>query len=123
MSDQASLFAFERGGWYVPVPVPEPPTGPAAIVPTKGEGTPAAYGAWRESEDGRDAWRWILAQAREALKRGERRVSPRTLVAQCRDVLKVQINDHFSPWVADDLIRAEPALLDVIERRRRRVLA
>lgn len=99
---------------------PEPPTGPAAEVPSPGDGSFRAYLRFRNTAPGQQAWAWIVEVALTRYGQGERRISPRTLVAEARDVLKVRINDHFSPWIADDLVVLRPELLDVIERRKRR---
>lgn len=101
--------------------VPPPPTGPPADIPTEREGDYIAYRTWRATDDGKRAWTWIKNRALEAVHRGEKRVSPRTLVGACRDALRVKINDHFSPWIADDLVHDWPVLRDVIERRKRKL--
>lgn len=99
---------------------PPPPTGPVADVPTTEQGQHSAYRLWRGTAEGEVAYRWIEDRALGLFRAGETRISPRTLVGVARDHLKTPINDHFSPWIADDLIRAHRELLDVIERRRRR---
>lgn len=97
--------------------VPDPPTGPAK---TPGGGTWEAYLVWRQSEDGLRVWVYVEAQAMAALEMGATRFSTRTSCAEARDRLKVEINDHYTAWIADDLCRKHIALLDIIERRVRR---
>jgi len=99
---------------------PEPPTGPAADPHLREGGTYAAFVAWMATDDGRMAFQWVEFVALEQLAAGATRVSPRTLVARARDRLHIRINDHYTPWIADDLVAKHPALLDVIERRKRK---
>jgi hypothetical protein len=106
-------------GWRI-VEIADPPSGPRAEIPSKAEGQFSAYVRWRGTEQGDLAWRWIVGQALLAAEQGKQRVSPRTLVARCRDALHVKINDHYSAWIADDLVTAFPILRPIIERRRRR---
>jgi hypothetical protein len=105
-------------GWRI-VDIADPPSGPRRELPTKAEGQFSAYVRWRGTEDGHRAWRWIVEQALLAAERRQRRVSPRTLVARCRDTLHVKLNDHYSAWIGDDLWAAFPILRPLIERRRR----
>lgn len=100
--------------------LPPIPSGPPAPIPTKDEGTLAAYRTWRETDDGKRVWKWVVREALDALRRGELRVSPRTLGSRARDFFKVPVNDHFTCHLADDLVHGYPALQDVIERRKRK---
>lgn len=99
---------------------PAPPTGPEGRVPTEHEGRRAAYLQWRKSLDGASAWAWITDRARGLLASGSTRISAKALVEDCRAALKVEINNTWTAWIADDLVAAHPALLEVVERRRRR---
>lgn len=99
---------------------PPPPTGPAADPHTPESGTYRAYEAWLLTEEGAAAFAWVEAKALEQVAAGATRVSPRTLVARARDALRARINDHFTPWIADDLVAKRPELLDVVERRKRK---
>lgn len=99
---------------------PRPPTGPLVLPPPPAANTPAAYRAWRATADGDEAWGWILGRAREALATGRDRLSAKALVEGCRARLKVEINNTWTAWIADDLVTAEPGLLAIVERRRRR---
>lgn len=100
--------------------VPTPPSGPPAPVPTKAEGTREAYLAWRGTDDGARVRKYVEREALAALRRGETRISTRTLVCVARDFFKVAVNNNFSPYIADELVHDFPALQDVIERRVRR---
>jgi hypothetical protein len=98
----------------------EPPTGPAAKPYSREEGKPHAFIKFMESEDGPPFWQAVQDAALSALARQETRFSTRTFLARYRDDNKVRINDHFSPWLADDLVADHPQLIDIIERRVRR---
>lgn len=98
-----------------------PPSGPAATIPSPKSGTRAAYWVWRKTDDGVMVWRWILERVNAAFMAGEKRASPRTLVADCREALRVKVNDHFSAFVADELVERYPELKPIIERRKRRL--
>jgi len=100
--------------------VPIPPTGPAAEVYSREEGKPHAFIKFMESEDGPPFWRALQDAVLDALGRQEKRFSTRTFLARYRDDEKVRINDHFSPWLADELVAKYPQLIDIIERRVRK---
>ena len=91
-----------------------------ADVYSPAAGTYEAYRQWVVTVEGQVAFDWIERMAVEQLAAGADRVSPRTLVARARDHLHARINDHFTAWIADDLVIRHPHLLDVIERRKRR---
>jgi hypothetical protein len=99
---------------------PAPPTGPVADVPTREANRYASYLEWRETIRGADAWAWLRNRARSLLLTGEQRISTKGLVEDCRAALKVEINNTYTAWLADDLVRWDPRLLNLIERRRRR---
>lgn len=103
-----------------PPPVPDPPTGPPAAPYDREDGRPEKYVAFRATEDGEAFWVRLTQDALGALQEGESRFSTRTFLARYRDEQKVRINDHFSPWFADDLVAAYPELLDIVERRARK---
>jgi hypothetical protein len=98
---------------------PPPPTGPLADRYTREEGKPHAFIKFMESDDGPPFWRALQDTALDALGRQEKRFSTRTFLARYRDDEKVRINDHFSPWFADELVAKYPQLIDIIERRKR----
>ena len=83
---------------------PAPPTGPTADKYSREEGKPHAF----------------IKFALDAFRRQEKRFSTRTFLARYRDDEKVRINDHFSPWFADQLVTNHPQLIDIIERRIRK---
>ena len=132
MTDQRELFkvteaeppsSMSRGGQSSPVGdsyTPAPPTGPAAEVYSREEGKPLAFTKFMDSEDGPQFWRALQDAALDALARQETRFSTRTFLARYRDDEKVRINDHFSPWFADELVVKYPRLIDIIERRARK---
>ena len=99
---------------------PPPPSGPEGRIPSRPEGEYHSYLVWKQSPDGHRACAWILDRVMARLRAGEQRISTRTILCECRDALKVEINNIYSPWIADDLIVRYPELLDVIERRKRR---
>jgi len=99
---------------------PPPPTGPKVEVFTATDGQPAAYLAWRGTEEGSAYWEQLVAEAHQAFAANELRFSTRTHLAYYRDQRHIRINDHFSPWLADDLVTAFPQLLDIVERRARK---
>jgi hypothetical protein len=99
---------------------PAPPTGPLADVPTREQNKFAAYVEWRGSLRGATAWRWLQDRALGLLRSGVRRISVNALVEEGRRGLGVAINNTWRAWIADDLVRWDPRLLNLIERRRRR---
>lgn len=99
---------------------PPPPSGPRATVPSAVDGGYHTYVAWKYTQDGATVVAWVEGRALARFASGERRISARTLAADARDALKIKVNDHFTPWIADDLVARHPELLDVIERRKRR---
>ncbi len=98
---------------------PSPPTGPARIPPPRSANTRAAYFAWRTSVDGRTAWEAIqrLALQQSAL---HSRLSVNALVEAVRATYRVEINNTYRAWLADDLVTRYPTLVEKIERRVRR---
>ena len=108
-TDQADVFDL-----------PAPPTGPAVETPTRDQNRYAAYLEWRQTRDGACAWVWIKDRALGLLRAGTTRLSAKTLVEECRQELKVELNNTWTCWLADDLVRWDPRLLNLIERRRRR---
>lgn len=97
--------------------LPDPPTGPLAQPYTPADGRPARYVKFITSDEGRVFWNALVHAALQA----KGRFSTRTFVAMYRDQEKVRINDHFTVWLADDLLRHYPILSSIIERRVRRV--
>lgn len=101
--------------------LPAPPTGPAVETPTREQNRYAAYVEWRQSREGACAWVSIKDRVRELLlHKAEPRISVKGLVEQCRAEMTVKINNTYTAWIADDLVRWDPRLLNLIERRKRR---
>lgn len=84
------------------------------------QNTPGAYIAWRNSGEGMRAWDAIRDAALREARDGATRISVNRLVEEVRRLLKVEVNNTFRAWIADDLVLLYPRLRDVIERRRRR---
>ena len=106
----------------VPVPreIAEPPSGPPGSVPHRRSGSRAAYLDWRATEEGQQVWRSIKDRAADALRHDEERIGTKGLVEATRALLKVPINNSYTGWLADDLIREYPGLEKLIERRVRK---
>ena len=102
--------------WYASAP----PTGPEAPIPTKEDNQYRRYLEWRETDDGQKVWEMAKADLRIALKNDEKRWSPRDFACRLRSMKRVQINNTFTAWLADDLVVAIPESLDLIERRARK---
>jgi len=112
MIDAADVSDFE---------LPSPPTGPAVETPTREQNRYVAYLEWRGTRDGSCVWAYLKARVRELLlHKPDPRISVKGLVEACRAELKVEINNTYTAWLADDLVRWDPRLLNLIERRRRR---
>jgi hypothetical protein len=99
---------------------PAAPSGPNVEAPTPAAGTPEAYALWRKTAEGVEFWDALKRTGLEAFNAGDKRFSTRTFLARYRDDFKVKINDHFSPWLATDLIAAIPQLADIVEQRVRK---
>ncbi len=99
---------------------PAPPTGPTAESYDHEDGRPEKFVAFLATEDGRRFWDCIEDAALGAFQSGARRFSARTFLHKYREREKLRINDHFSPWFADELVSRHPALLEIIERRSRK---
>jgi hypothetical protein len=97
-----------------------PPSGPLSPGPEARANTGAAYGAWRATQDGLRVWRLLVARAQAALRAGAKRISVNALVEAARQELKLEVNNTWRSWLADDLVGVDPALDAVIERRARR---
>jgi hypothetical protein len=99
---------------------PAPPTGPAAVVPARDAGRYRAYLTWKAGSQGAAAVGWIAGRAWElACVPGVSRITVNRLVEEAR-VAFGAINNTWRAWIADDLVTANPALLDLIERRTRK---
>jgi hypothetical protein len=97
--------------------VPAPPSGPVAKDP--GESTRVAFWQFLTTGAGAVFWNRLEHKATEAFRAGKTRFSPRTFVAWYRDEYGLQINNDFSPWLADELVSRHPYLGKIIERRAR----
>ena len=97
------------------------PSGPASPGADARANTGAAYGAWRNTGDGLRVWQFLLTRAKQLWHQGAKRVSVNALVEAARQELKLDVNNTYRAWLADDLVRAEPGLDRVIERRVRRL--
>lgn len=98
--------------------IPDPPTGPRAMPAAAN--TLQGYWRWRESEDGRTVWRAI---ERWALEQYPGRISAKALVERARNEMRREVNNTYTAWIGDDLVRRHPHLLDAIERRARKKVA
>jgi hypothetical protein len=101
-------------------PLFTPPSGPATAEAGARANSHAAYAAWRETGDGLKVWLAVEQRALDLYGAGARRISTKALVELARASLKLEINNTYTAWLADDLIRKHPQLRDVIERRARR---
>ena len=99
---------------------PAPPTGPAVVPPSREANSYSAYREWRETEDGALAWRHLVDGARQQAADLVSRISVYGLSEEARHILKIEINNTFRPWIADDLVEQYPELLPLIERRKRK---
>ena len=97
--------------------VPDPPTGPEKIPE---DATWEAYCGWRETAEGLRVWLDIEEQALAAFLAGARRIGVKALVESARSRLRVEINNTYTAWLADDLVGLHPELLPLIERRVRK---
>lgn len=98
---------------------PAPPTGPQTPGNSARAGSRDAYVTWRHTA-GTRAWLFILDRASCLLRSGAKRISTKALVETARGELKLEINNTYTAYIADDLLRVEPAFEKVIERRRRK---
>lgn len=94
----------------------DPPSGPQTEPFTRED----RYEEWRASEEGEAFFRWILGRARSDLVAGEKRFSVRGYVYAYRTMKRVRINNSWSPSIADELVEADPRLVEIIERRGRK---
>jgi hypothetical protein len=101
-------------------PPPPPPSGPDAEPYKQEDGRPSAFLRFLETAEGAAFWESIQTAALEALEAGEKRFSPRSFLGNYRVTEKVRVNDHYSPWFADMLVKEYPDLLDIVERRERK---
>ncbi len=99
--------------------LPRAPSGPRAARYSPIDGEPAAYVSFMAGDVGRVFWLALLRAAQKAVQTKGARFSTRTFLARYRDDEHVRINDHFSPWLADALIRFDSRLEPIVERRRR----
>ena len=65
----------------------------------------------------------VTVAAQEAVMRGDKRFSVLGYIHAYRVLYRVRINNTYAPWVADELVREHPELLEIIERRKRKVTA
>ncbi len=79
----------------------------------------ASYLMWRQTEDGQQVYSAFAELALSEVNHGAKRVSAKGLCEYVRHALKIQINNSFVSWIADDLIAQHPALVAVIETRKR----
>jgi len=97
----------------------EPPTGPEAEPYTEGDGRPEKFVKWVQTGEGVQFMLTAIKRARLAMGTDER-FSVLGYVHAYRALKKVRINNTFAPWIADELVKRDPRLLDTIERRKRR---
>ena len=107
---------------YQRMRAPGPPTGPLADIYSHGDNKPERFVAFMRSEVGMEFMVAAAQNALWALEIGVKRFSVLGYIHEYRALHKVKINNTFSPWISDELVRRHPSLLDIIERRKRKVL-
>ena len=133
MSDQSELFQVTEakrvssmsreespsptGDSYVPAP----PTGPAATPYTRFDSRPEKFIAFVLSEEGVAFMANAERAAMDAMRQGQERFSVLGYIHEYRAVHRERVNNTFAPWVADELVLRRPELVDIIERRVRKI--
>ena len=80
--------------------------------------TPAErWGAFTRAHP--DIAAWVLAEARDAIARGEKRVSTKALIERARALFRVSINNNATSAAADWLVAEDVSIDAVVERRAR----
>ena len=92
---------------------------PDLFIPIPKAKSYASYLMWRQTEDGQRVYGVFAELALSEVNKGARRVSAKGLCEHVRHALKIQINNSFVSWIADDLIAEYPKLEAVIETRKR----
>ena len=115
--DGLSLFAVEASAaaW---------PQAPAAgdeqrTLPVEGT-LEGAYRAWRDSDDGRHAWGWLVCRATELVAQGANRLSIGQLAEAYRMLERRSLNNSHRALLVRDLEDAYPALRGLFETRQRK---
>ena len=98
--------------------IPDPPTGPAKRPASAN--TFRGYLHWRGTPDGEAFWAELVHRTLRLHRSGAQRISVNRLHDDVRGDLKIEANNTYRPWLADDLCRRWPELMAVIERRKRR---
>jgi len=101
--------------------VPAPPTGPAATPYTRFDSRPEKFIAFALSEEGVAFMAKAERAAMDAMRQGEERFSVLGYIHEYRAVHRERVNNTFAPWVADELVLRRPELMDIIERRVRKI--
>ena len=133
MSDQSELFQVTEakrvssmsreespslaGDSYAPAP----PSGPAATPYTRFDSRPEKFIAFALSEEGVAFMAKAERAAMDAMRQGEERFSVLGYIHEYRAVHRERVNNTFAPWVADELVLRRPELVDIIERRVRKI--
>jgi len=106
-------------------PPPEPPTGPPTDLGKFARGSEARYQAWKATDAGWKAWRYIERTALDLAARGEARISLQFCIEQAREHVEphASVNHNFRSLICRDLLARHPHLVDRIERRKRREAA
>lgn len=98
---------------------PPPPTGPKAEEYSRDDGRPEKFVAWIQTGEGVHFMLATIGAARRSMHTGDR-FSVLGYVHSYRETRSVRINNTFAPWIADELVKRDPGLLDTIERRARK---
>ena len=99
---------------------PPPPTGPLADPYHSPDNRPEKFIAFMESDNGKTFMARAAGAALAALRQGDARFSVLGYIHTYRAIHSERVNNTFAPWVADELVRRHPDLVDLIERRKRR---
>lgn len=95
------------------------PSGPATEIPPKEAGTYRCYRLWRNTPEGRKAWKIIAHMALSQWMQHARRISINQLCETVRDQEHISINNTYRGWLSDSLIVEYPQLDELIRRRKR----
>lgn len=77
------------------------------------------YEAWRDTEDGQAAYRWMQREAIRDVQAGTKRLSAKSLAERCRAVLHVRFDNRYTPEIAREIQEMNPTTRGLFELRRR----
>ena len=116
------IYPRQDSDAYQKMRAPGPPTGPLADIYSHGDNKPEKFVAFLGTNVGVAFMRSAAGAAISALECGDKRFSVLGYIHEYRALNKVRINNTYAPWVADELVKRHPSLLDIIERRKRKVV-